>query len=220
MKLILIAGNRAGKDIVMRNTYSRAVLAAGGLPALATAETAEEAARYARTFDALLLPGGGDLPAAFFGQPQHPAAECDDPARDLSDRLLWEAFHAAGKRVLGVCRGCQAVNVFCGGTLHQHLPDAFDPVLWHCANGKGRHPVFVEENSALARVFGGGARRCNSNHHQAVDRPGERLRVNAKAPDGVIEGLEGENTLLVQFHPEIMGEEGLGVFRWLVEGEK
>ena len=217
MKTILIAGNRTQKETGMRNTYSRAVLAAGGLPVLASAETEAQAALYAAAFDALILPGGSDLPAELFGQQPHPSIECDDPARDLSDCLLWEALHAAGKRVLGICRGCQAVNVFCGGTLHQHLPDAFDPVLWHSGNGKGRHAVFVEESSALARVFGAGAQRCNSSHHQAVDQPGEGLRIVAHAPDGVVEALEGENTLLVQFHPEIMGDEGIGIFRWILE---
>lgn len=217
MKKILIAANIIQKDAVMRVSYARAVQAAGGLAAFAEAENTVQAALYAETFDALLLPGGGDLPAELFGQAPHPSIACDSSARDLSDRLLWDAFHAAGKRVLGICRGCQAVNVFCGGTLHQHLPDAFDPVLWHCSNAWGRHPVHVEESSALARVFGGGERSCNSSHHQAVDRPGEGLRVSACAPDGVIEALEGVNTLLVQFHPELMGAEGLGIFRWLTE---
>lgn len=213
---IVIAGNRTEKETNMRNTYARAVLQAGGLPVLVSVENAQEAQAYAEAFDALLLPGGNDLPGALFGQEQHPAAECDSPLRDQSDRLLWEAFHAAGKRVLGICRGMQAINVFCGGTLFQHLPDAFDPVLWHAGNGKGRHGVFVEEGSALAQAFGGGERRCNSSHHQAVDRLGKGLRATAFAPDGVMEAAEGENTLLVQFHPEIMGEEGIGILAWLL----
>lgn len=217
MKTVLIAGNRDKSNTIMRNSYLEAVFSAGAVPVLGSASSAEQADAYARTFDALVLPGGNDLPAEMFGQARHVACTCDDPARDLSDRLLWEAFHAAGKRVLGICRGCQVVNVFCGGTLHQHLPDAYDPVLWHSGNAYGRHGVFVEPDSLLAQLFGGGERRVNSSHHQAIDRPGVGLRVTGRAPDGVTEAAEGENTLLVQFHPELMGEEGLGIFRWLVQ---
>lgn len=77
--------------------------------------------------------------------------------------------------------------------------------------------IFVQEDSMLAQVFGGGERRCNSSHHQAVDRLGKGLHAVAFAPDGVMEAAEGENTLLVQFHPEAMGEEGAGVLKWLLQ---
>lgn len=217
IKRIVIAGNRTEKETSLRNRYCQTVFQVGGLPVLVSVENAAEAQAYAEAFDALLLPGGNDLPGVLFGQAQHPVAECDSPLHDQSDRLLWEAFHASGKRVLGICRGMQAVNVFCGGTLFQHLPDVFDPVLWHAGNIYGRHDVFVQEDSMLAQVFGGGERRCNSSHHQAVDRLGKALHAVAFAPDGVMEAAEGENTLLVQFHPEAMGEEGAGVLKWLLQ---
>ncbi|MDR2504469.1 MAG: gamma-glutamyl-gamma-aminobutyrate hydrolase family protein [Oscillospiraceae bacterium] len=119
------------------------------------------------------------------------------------------------RRVERVCRGCQAINVYCGGTLHQHLPDAYEPVLWHARNIHGRHSVHINEGTTIARLVGAGDIRINSSHHQAIDRPGEGLAVSAAAPDGVIEAAEGKNILLVQWHPEWMGDEHNAIFSWL-----
>lgn len=218
MKRILIAGNviKENTEIAVRESYLRAVRDSGGVAVIGYAQDAQDAAMLAEAFDGLLLPGGNDLPAQYFGQTPHVACSYDSPRRDLSDRLLLEAFLTGGKRVLGICRGCQAGNVFLGGTLHQHLPDAFDPVLWHSGNITGRHRAFVEPDSLLASLVGKGEIAINSSHHQAIDAPGRGLRVVAKAPDGVIEAAEGENILLVQWHPERMIETMRPLFRWLL----
>lgn len=219
MQRVLIAGNVTGekaKQAAIGLSYLRAVRAVGSVPAVAVAEDMDTAQAYAQAFDALLLPGGNDLPGDYFGQPSHVAASFDDPMRDQSDRLLMEAFRAAGKRILGICRGCQVTNAFLGGTLHQHLPDAFDPVLWHSGNITGRHAATVEPDSLLASLVGGGEIKVNSSHHQAVAVPGSGLRVVAHAPDGVVEALEGKDMLLLQWHPEQMMETMRPVFEWLV----
>ena len=217
MRRILIAGDASAQVIKAGPAYFHALRSAGGLPAVSFAESPAEAEGYAGAYDALLLPGGNDLPGELFGQPPHAACSYDDRMRDLSDRLLFEAFRSAGKRILGICRGCQAMNVFLGGTLHQHLPDAYSPVLWHNDHMAGRHPVRVAEGTLLADCLGPGEIRVNSSHHQAIDRLGAGLRVSAAAPDGVVEAAEGDGMLLVQWHPERMGEEMLGVFQWVCE---
>ncbi|MDR0897635.1 MAG: gamma-glutamyl-gamma-aminobutyrate hydrolase family protein [Oscillospiraceae bacterium] len=216
MKRVLIAGDVVTGRVSIPASYARALRAAGAVGAVAIADTAEDAQALAEAFDALLMPGGGDLPGALFGQPEHPAASYDDPLRDQSDRLLMEAFRGAGKRVLGICRGCQVANVFLGGTLHQHLPDAYDPVLWHSGNITGRHRATIEAGSLLAELLGAGELLVNSSHHQAMDAPGQGLRIVARAPDGVAEAAEGEGILLVQWHPERMGEDMRPVFDWLI----
>lgn len=217
MKRILIAGNCDNSRVKMTHSYLRAVRGVHAVPALSFAESEADAAALAEMFDALILPGGGDLPGALFGQPAHISCHYDDPMRDQSDRLLLTAFRDQRKRVLGICRGCQAVNVFLGGTLHQHLPDAFNPVLWHSDNITGRHPARVEPGTVLSSLLGSGEVAVNSSHHQAIDRLGEGLRIAAKAPDGVIEAAEGENLLLLQWHPERMDEPGMrAVFEWVI----
>lgn len=217
MQRVLIAGNCREKErmVAMQWSYLRAVREVGAVAAVAYAQDETDAAALAEAFDALILPGGNDMPAALFGQQDHPAVTKDDPLRDLSDGLLLAAFRAAGKRVLGICRGCQAANVFLDGTLHQHLPDAYDPVLWHSGNITGRHAVTIEPDSLLASLIGAGENRINSSHHQAIDAPGEGLCIVAKAPDGVIEAVEGDGLLLVQWHPERMTETMKPLFLWL-----
>lgn len=219
MQRILIAGNVHEKLVEITPTYVRAVRAVGAVGAVSFAQSEQDASALAAAFDALILPGGNDLPAQYFGQTPHVACGYDDPMRDTSDRLLLDAFRAAGKRILGICRGCQVTNVHLGGTLHQHLPDAYDPVLWHGGNITGRHPVQVTPGSLLGRLIGEGTVAVNSSHHQAIDAPGKQLTVVAAAPDGVVEAAEGENMILVQWHPERMLDTMLPLFQWLI-GEK
>jgi len=216
MKRILIAGNINPSDVKASPPYLRSVRKAGAMPVVSFAENEADAELFAGVYDALLMPGGGDLPGEQFGQPRHPACSYDDPMRDLSDRLLFDAFRKAGKRILGICRGCQVINVFLGGTLHQHLPDAYSPVLWHSAHAEGRHAVAIAPGTLLATFFGAGEIKVNSHHHQAIDVLGAGLAIAAKAPDGVAEAVEGENVLLIQWHPERMDDGMLPIFEWLL----
>ena len=81
----------------------------------------DAAAAEALTCDGLLLPGGGDMDPAFYGQERIPA--CGEPnlLRDAAEPKLLQAFLAADKPVLGICRGIQVMNVVLGGTLYQDI---------------------------------------------------------------------------------------------------
>ncbi|MDR1263110.1 MAG: gamma-glutamyl-gamma-aminobutyrate hydrolase family protein [Oscillospiraceae bacterium] len=217
MKRVLVAGNIKDRNVTVTLRFLERVSAVGGVPSVGAALTEADATKLAEAFDAVILTGGFDVPPGRYGQSAHRSNNYDDPARDSSDEWIIRAFLAKGKRVMGICRGCQAVNVYMGGTLHQHLPDAFDPVLWHANNIYGRHPITVAEGSALASLLGEISPSVNSSHHQAIDRPGEGLTVCAAAPDGVVEAAEGENTMLIQWHPEYMEGEHDALFRWLIE---
>jgi putative glutamine amidotransferase len=199
--------------------FIKRVRAVGSIGAVAAAESESDAAALADGFDALILSGGMDIDPAIYGQTPNPSNTYDGAERDRSDELLFRAFYSRGKRVMGICRGCQAINVFMGGTLHQHLPDAFEPVLWHARNILGRHGASIAPGTALALLLGAGDIRVNSSHHQAIDRPGEGLAACAIAPDGVTEAAEGRNVLLIQWHPEWMGDEHGALFKWLTGGE-
>ncbi len=112
--------------------------------------------------------------------------------------------------VLGVCRGLQLINVHLKGTLIQDLGVEGDQT--HMAGGGAdkQHKVVVEEGTLLREVVGGKGGVANSAHHQAVGRLGTGLRVNCRAEDGTIEGLEWADPagkpfmLAVQWHPERM----------------
>ena len=217
MTRVLIAGRFKDGDVTDSIRFLKILHEVNAVGTIAAASSESEASAYADAFDALLLTGGADINPARYGQQPSPANLYDGSERDLSDELLLKAFISVGKKALGVCRGCQAINVFLGGTLHQHLPDTFSPVLWHARNMTGRHPAQVVEGTILARLLGAGEIRVNSSHHQAIDRLGKGLTVSAAAPDGVTEAAEGKNLLLIQWHPEYMDSEHASLFRWLVK---
>ncbi|WP_335932791.1 gamma-glutamyl-gamma-aminobutyrate hydrolase family protein [Streptomyces sp. PTD5-9] len=184
-----------------------AVWRAGGEPVAlhphapgGTADPAEVAARLSR-FDALLLPGGGDLAPHRYGAPHaHEAVYDVDDEQDAFDLELARRALATALPLLAVCRGLQVVNTVLGGTLHQDM------------GGPGhehrhlRHPVSFAPGSALARVTGADKAEASCYHHQHVDRPGKGLAVTARAADGTVEAVEltGHDGWFtaVQWHPE------------------
>jgi len=199
-----------GREEALPN-YARAVRQAGGVPRFSLSLADAEGC------GGLLLPGGGDLDPALYGQPDR-GSNPPDPALDALEQALLRRFTAGRKPVLGICRGCQAVNVFFGGTLHQDIPGHSR------VGGRDRlHRVTAAEGSLSRRLFGP-ACTVNSAHHQAVDRLGEGLAAEAWAEDGVVEALRHEALPVwgLQWHPERLpaGEgrpEGTLAFRWLIQ---
>lgn len=154
-------------------------------------------------YDGLLLAGGGDMEPFRFGQPDRGSRDVD-PARDRAELALLDAFSAAGKPVLAVCRGHQVVNVWLGGDLVQDLPPALAP--FH-GGGEGDrvHPVRAAAGTLLHRLYGP-VFAVNSAHHQALGRLGRGLAAAAWSEGGVVESAEHPALPLicVQFHPERM----------------
>jgi len=185
-------------------------VSAGGGAAVVLAPPGDEADVPAAlgAVDGLLLSGGDDLDPALWGEARHPEARVIDPRRQRWDLVLIAEADARGLPVLGICLGCQEMAVARGGRLIQHLPDEPGAHLDHGSGGRprARHPVEVAAGSLLAGIVGAGALQANSTHHQAVREPGRDLRIVARSPDGVIEGIEdpspGRFFLSVQWHPE------------------
>ena len=174
--------------------YRRAVEAAGGT------------VRFGGTpegCDALLLPGGGDMEPWRYGQ-SNTASRGLEPERDTAELMLLERFTAAGKPVLGICRGIQVINVCCGGTLCQDLPG-------HSAvDGHDSFHTVRTARSPLLAVCGPLC-RVNSAHHPAADAPGRGLRAVPWAEDGAVEAVCHDCLPVwgVQWHPErLPGELG------------
>ena len=185
--------------------YRRAVEAAGG-QALFGLETEP-------AVDALLLPGGGDLEPWRYGE-ENTASRGLEPERDAAELALLDRFTAAGKPVLGICRGLQTINVFFGGTLLQDIPG-------HSAEcGRDRmHPV--RSAGLFARLLGERG-SVNSAHLQAAGRLGSGLEAAQWSPEGVTEALVHRRLPVwaVQWHPERLDRRrGLGLFRAFLELE-
>ena len=188
--------------------YADGIIAVGGVPLILPPLEADLAA-VLEWADGVLFTGGNDYDPAVYGQPIHKTAVLLHPRRGRSDLLLARHVLAGSLPVLGICGGLQLLNIALGGDLVQDIPDQVPGALPHRAP-QGvpsiRHQVRIQPGSLLESVVKGRDASVNSYHHQAVGRAGRGLRISASAPDGVVEGIEGEAAgrflLAVQWHPE------------------
>lgn len=190
--------------------YLDAVRRAGGEPiALDPTTTAAERRIVFATMDGLLLPGGADLDPSLYGEEPHPTAAVE-PARDDLELEAWNAARERGVPIFGVCRGFQAINVFSGGSLLQHLDGHDSPTA-----APAPHPLHLDPASRLAAILGETdpmlRTEVNSYHHQAIRpeslAPGLLPVGMSPHPEGdLVEALESANPaewlIGVQFHPE------------------
>ena len=218
-------GDPPQSEMALGIVYARAVEEAGGLPVVLPPLEYGAIASLVDRLTGICLSGGPDLdPAAYECDPD-PHLGPTEPDLDAFELAVARRADELGIPILGICRGCQAMNVARGGTLHQHLPDVTDGSIGHRQKESGREPthtVRIEPGSRLAAIVGDEALDVNSFHHQSVDRLGRGLRAVAWAPDGVIEGIEDEGSSLylgVQWHAETLGhcERHAALFEALVE---
>jgi len=149
--------------------------------------------------DVLILPGGGDITPAFFGEKNKGSYNIDTELDILQLQAL-DFYVSHGKPVLGICKGMQLINIYFGGTIIQNLPTA-DSHAYN--NGDLIHSSFTVENSTLRKLYGERF-NINSAHHQGIGKTGKNLTVSQIAEDNVIEGIEHAYLPIigVQWHPE------------------
>lgn len=156
--------------------------------------------------DGLLLPGGGDITPAFFGEKNNGSRNIDTEL----DILQLQALELAVRRsmpVLGICKGMQIINVGLGGTLVQDLPSA-SCAIHSYKDGDRYHASVIQKDTCLYTLYGENA-VINSAHHQAVRRLGEGLRAIQWCPeDQCVEALVHDTLPMigVQWHPERIRE--------------
>ncbi len=191
--------------------YASAVAEAGGLPVLLSLETHPQ--QIVERLDGIVLPGGTDVNPALYGAEADAALLDIEPERDAFELALLEEAAAAEVPVLAICRGLQMVNVWRGGTLHQHVPNhgRFEE-----PPDRLQHEVVLTQGSLLEQVYGTSL-MVNSLHHQTVDQLGAGLRITGEAPDGTIEGIEtaDASVVAVQWHPELLPQPD-PIFGWFV----
>jgi putative glutamine amidotransferase len=193
----------------LRAHYVSAITRAGGLP-VALPHEPSLALDYIDVLSALVITGGAfDIDPALYGtDAQHPRITLK-PDRTAAELALLRGAMDRDLPVLGICGGQQLLAAALGGSLIQHIPDDLPGALAHEQPNPRHEPGHVIEISPgtlLARILGCTTMHVNSSHHQAVRHPGPDLVVNARAPDGVIEGIEhpGRRFCLgVQWHPEM-----------------
>ncbi len=196
-------GERALPEMALGMPYLQAIERAGAVPVVLPPCVSDLEALIAR-LDGVCLSGGPDLdPEAYGVRDRHAELGPTEPSLDAFELALARAALERGMPLLGICRGAQALNVACDGTLHQHLPG-------HRQSEPGctsTHEVEVLPGTRLAGLIGAGTYAVNSFHHQSVDRVGTGLRVAALAPDGTVEAVEGPGFAIgVQWHAEALAD--------------
>jgi putative glutamine amidotransferase len=176
--------------------------------------------------DGILFSGGGDIAIERFSGDAHPRVDDLDLERDSVELKMLKAAAEDVKPFLGICRGCQVMNVALGGTLYTHLQDQLPNSLDHAYPGNMRtvlvHEVKLEEGTHIADVMGEPILKVNSLHHQGLKDIAPALRVTGYAPDGLVEAVELPDHpfgLAVQWHPEWLTdqESTRNLFRKFVE---
>ncbi len=203
-------GDLRQPELALGVVYSRAVEAAGGLPVVLPPLDDAGIPPLVEHLSGLCVSGGPDMDPAAYDAERHPKLGPVEPELDAFELAVVRRANAAGIPVLGICRGCQVLNVARGGTLHQHVPDLVDGSVAHRQTASGRettHDVRIEPGSRLASIVGPEDLDVNAFHHQAVDRLGRGLRAVAWAPDAIVEAIEGDGEAMylgIQWHVETL----------------
>lgn len=193
-------------------TYINAIVKAGGTPVIIPAVTDGQVLRNTlATLDGLVLVGGADVNPLWYGEEPIQQLGGVDPQRDLYELKLIKMASDHNIPILGICRGCQLLNVAFGGTLYQDIPSQKrNNHIKHQQSlpaAYGAHTVYVEKGSPIAEIIGQDTLAVNSFHHQAVKDVAPGFRAIAYAPDSTVEAITAypnKSILGLQWHPEGM----------------
>lgn len=225
--LIGLTTNFSDGDATIRDRYYMQVVKAGGTPVLLPpVDDNDTLVNTLEHLDGLLLTGGADYNPLWCGEEPVPQLHHINAQRDRAELMLTRLAYNRQIPMLGICRGIQTLAMALGGKVRQDIALAntnrMSSPVKHSQDADRQEPthsVDLAEGSVIASLYGCGRIYVNSFHHQVVGEPGEKFRVTAKAPDGVIEAIEStefKGIMGVQWHPEWLGEEGQPVFQWLV----
>lgn len=192
--------------------YVSALESAGLVPLIVPPlSSAGAAAAILESVSGLVLTGGEDVDPARYGEKRHEKVRSVSAARDATEAALIGEARKRRKPVLAICRGIQILNVALGGTLVQDIPSECGTSIDHdvdSARDSRAHEISIEPGSLIAQAVGTSRCTVNSFHHQSVKRVADGMRVTARSPDGIVEGLESTLNdwwvMAVQWHPEEM----------------
>ena len=216
--------------------YIEAIEKAGGIPIgmpVLQEFNVETIKKQIELVDGILIQGGLDVDPSFYNEERHPLL---GQTNVQTDKYLIEVIkQAIGTKIpiLGICRGHQILNVALGGNLYQDLSVAGINVSNHRQDLSQlchtKHSINVNKNSLLSKIFPNNETlQINSFHHQAVNKLGTNIEIDAKSDDGIIESIHYKSdeqwVLGVQFHPEQLmrceGKEFIEIFKKFIEEAK
>lgn len=196
----------------VNEAYIRNIVNAGGVPILIPYMESAKLEIILDSIDGLLVPGGVDIDAKLFNQELHPESGKIDPLWDQLDLTMIKGSLVRELPILAICRGCQILNVVCGGTLIQDIASYIKRPVKHeqqAPKWYATHEIKLTKDTLLAEIFAVEQLRVNSFHHQSVAELAPGFCCSAVASDGVIEAIESTEhkfVIGVQWHPELMVE--------------
>jgi putative glutamine amidotransferase len=206
-----ISGNKP-RLIGLSAPYIQALKESGAIPVILPPMPKEDLSRVLKTLDGVMMIGGADYPPTLYGQKTDSKTEIMDEERWRFDILLAKTVVEKTKLpFLGICAGCQALNISRRGSLLQDIPTKFpDMKVAHASKegwqkGFNKHEVRFAKLTKLKDIYGIDSLNVPTSHHQCVDKAGEDLAVAATTDDGVVEAIEmrGQRFVVgVQWHPE------------------
>ncbi len=219
-------------QIHVASSYYNSVIRAGGIPIIMPVVADEELIEeYVALADGVVIIGGNDISPAYYGEADRPELGKVEPLQDSSDFMLIERIVKEKLPVLAICRGAQAMNVAHGGSLYQDIPTQVEDKSINHRQKENKivatHSITLKKGSRFEKILKDeNIVMVNTFHHQAANRIGKGLEVVAWAEDGVVEGLESKNGLIIcpQFHPEGLSDDPnsimIGFFEDLVSKAK
>lgn len=188
--------------------YYESIARAGGIPVLIPPLEDADLMQLLERLDGVLFTGGYDYCPSSYGEEKHQSVELAHKDRlDFDNRLIKFTLERKEMPLLGICAGCQILNIGLGGSLHQDICQ--DSVTHSTSNGWVNgfnfHNVKLKEGTKLAGIFSKSAFGVPTSHHQAVKQLGAGLIATAEADDGIIEAIELPDrpfVIGVQWHPE------------------
>ncbi len=196
------------KQIFLNQSYFDAVTESGGIPfAVPLSSDSKIIFEFLEKLDGIIFSGGVDIDPKYFNEENLGKSLEISSFLDECEKETIRLAVEADIPVLGICRGMQALNVFCGGSLIQDIPSEYKTEINHSLIKPeiAFHKISVEKSSPLSEIMGFGEHLVNSYHHQAVKDLAFDFSVCATSEDGIIEAIYHKNkkfVLGVQWHPE------------------
>lgn len=201
-----------GKEASVPTYYYQAIEKSGGLPILLPPMPKDDLLVLLAKLDGLVLIGGADYPPDVYGDKIESKTRVMAQARADFDLMLAKtALTDSRMPILGICAGCQLLNITQGGSLVQDIPSKFPQSKvvhggpYDGKSGPRMHEVSFVKDSLLGKLYANAPLPVPTSHHQCLNNVGTGLKVVATTADGLPEAIEKEGTRFivgVQWHPE------------------